>query len=77
MKKALSIILASVMVLSLLTACGGKEEGNSSTPAADDGKTYTLIAAYAVAEDPNSQHTTRFNKLKELVEEPDERQSHY
>ena len=61
------------MLASLLTACGGsssKEEssGGSSAPAADD-TVYTLIAAYTVAEDPNSQHTTRFNKLKELVEE--------
>lgn len=70
MKKALSIILASVMALSLLTACGGSSESSTTeTPSADDGKTYTLIAAYTVAEDPNSQHTTRFNKLKELVEE--------
>lgn len=72
MKKALSIALASLLLLSLLTACGGSAgEGGSGTGDAPqaDGTVYTLIAAYTVAEDPNSQHTTRFNKLKELVEE--------
>lgn len=72
MKKALSIILTLIMVMSLVACGGSKEEassGGASAPSADDGKTYTLIAAYTVAEDPNSQHTTRFNKLKELVEE--------
>lgn len=83
MKKALSIILTLIMVMSLVACGGSKQEASSSgssssastststsAPAAkDDGKTYTLIAAYTVAEDPNSQHTTRFNKFKELVEE--------
>ncbi|MDD3347855.1 TRAP transporter substrate-binding protein [Oscillibacter sp.] len=73
MKKAMSMILASLMLVSLLTACGGSSEKDSGTatpeaPAADD-TVYTLLAAYTVAEDPNSQHTTRFDKLKELVEE--------
>lgn len=63
MKKALSFALALLMTFPLLTACGG----SSGEGSVDD--QYTLIAAYAVAEDPNSQHTNRFDKFKELVEE--------
>lgn len=66
MKKALSIVLATLMLVSFMTACGSSEEGGASS--GDDGKVYTLHAAYTVAEDPNSQHTIKFDKFKELVE---------
>ena len=51
------------------SSSGSGSSGSSAPAKTDDGKVYTLLAAYTVAEDPNSQHTTRFNKLKELVEE--------
>ena len=74
MKKFLSMVLAALMLTASLSACGesggsgGSSGGDSGAPA-DDGKVYTLQAAYTVAEDPNSQHTIKFNTFKELVEE--------
>lgn len=77
MKKAMSMVLAALMLAACLSACGGSGDSGGSGGAggsgggapADEGKVYTLQAAYTVAEDPNSQHTIKFNTFKELVEE--------
>ncbi|MCI8688748.1 MAG: TRAP transporter substrate-binding protein [Oscillibacter sp.] len=73
MKKFLSMVFAALMLTASLSACGDSggssgENGNGGA-SANDGKVYTLQAAYAVAEDSNSQHTIKFNTFKELVEE--------
>ena len=81
MKKNFALLMAAVMTLGL-TACGSSSVPSSSntspsntspsssdSSATDDGQTYVLHAAYSVAEDENSQHTIKFNKIKEIVEE--------
>ena len=73
MKKRLAVILTILLAAVSIFGCGGKNSSSSSetnnSSNTDDSKVYQLHAAYAVAEDENSQHTIKFNKFKELVEE--------
>lgn len=56
MKKLVIICFLLVLILACFTVC------------ALAAKTYELHAAYVVAENPNSQHTIKFNMFKEIVE---------
>ena len=62
MKKILSVLLASVMLLALLTACGGDKTGENSgnpgnTSSGDDGKVYELSLS---THDPATSNKTIF-----------------
>lgn len=62
MKKILSVLLASVMLLALLTACGGDKTGENSgdpgnTSNGDDGKVYELSLS---THDPATSNKTIF-----------------
>ena len=78
-KKIIALTLAVIMAVLAFAGCSKPATSSSAAASSgaassakvpvDDGKTYELHAAYTVAEDPNSQHTIKFNKFKEIVEE--------
>ncbi|MBS4960699.1 MAG: TRAP transporter substrate-binding protein [Clostridiales bacterium] len=73
MKKRIAILVSICFTTFSLCACSNSEGSSSSTSVgqkdATNGETYTLHAAYEVAENENSPHTIKMNKFKELVEE--------